>query len=121
MTDCEQSPTVRDRASLKYDASYESGNRKTKTDSGNNLWRHLVLLQVHYFTLALQNAGIAYSDLIYNSVLIYLVGEHIVPPINKITESFITKHSIPPCDLPSDECLNKINSLYGVYINFCKI
>ena len=90
MIESEQSPTSCDRASRKYDAALEIGLRTTKTVSGNNLWRHLVLLQVQYFTLALQNAGIAYSDLIYNSVLIYLVGENIVPPMNKITESFIT-------------------------------
>ena len=66
---------------------------------------------------AQKNEGIAHIDVIFNSVVIFLLETQLSFPQNKSTQRFPTKQPKESCDLPGNECFKKRYSLYGVYIN----
>ena len=70
---------------------------------------------------AQKNAGIAHVDVIFNSVVIFPLGTHLSFPQNKSKRRFPTKQLKESCDFPGNECFQKRCSLYGVYINLCKL
>ena len=73
------------------------------------------------FTSAQKNAGFAYIDLLFNSVVLFRLDKHLLLPLNKSIQRFPKKQIREPCELLRNECFQKDNPLYGMYINFCKI
>ena len=108
MSDIKRSSDLRDRESHIYESSFEEDLRTDKPGCGTHFWHHLVLLQVHYFTSALNNAGIAYVELIFNNFVPSLLDAHFLLSLKKSTQRFHTKQLRPPIELQKNECFKKL-------------